>query len=187
MFAHYPHFSGLGPHILLWLLVALYFFTLFWLLPGYLVPCLPWPWITVSWNVFCFPGSWHHLGTLLSSCHSLPQHYLFLSWDLRRGFIEAEWGSGRHWDWKMETRIQMWRSSGWRERIIHIHGEMIVCIMRSHTGLMSFSLQPGETRIFLCLCYLTQGNWGSELCDLLKVVELEIELGSFDSKSWTWI
>lgn len=60
---------------------------------GSLVPCLPWPRMTVSQSVFCLPGSWQHLETLLFSCHSPPQHYLFLSWDLRMGFIEAEWGS----------------------------------------------------------------------------------------------
>lgn len=86
-------------------------------LPSFLCPGTPYPSLTFGNFLFLHPilaSSWissplfaltldncvlkcpllswilHHLGTLLSSCHSLPQHYLFLSWDLRRGFIEAE-------------------------------------------------------------------------------------------------
>lgn len=66
---------GILIHFLLQILATLYFFTLFWLLPGYLVLFLPWPQVTVSQSVFCLPGSWHHLG--IFSCHSFPQNNYF--------------------------------------------------------------------------------------------------------------
>ena len=72
-------FSSLWPGILTFpvfpLLATLYFFTLFWL-PEYMIPCLPWPQMTISWSVFCLPGSWHHPGTLPFSCPSFLPHYL---------------------------------------------------------------------------------------------------------------
>lgn len=39
----------------------------------------------------------------------------------------------------------------------HIHGEIVIYIMLSHTCLISFSSQSGEAEIFLCLCY-TKGT-----------------------------
>ena len=72
-------FSSLWPGILTChvfpLLATLYFFTLFWL-PEYVIPCLPWPQMTISWSVFCLPGSWHHPGTLPFSCPRFLPHYL---------------------------------------------------------------------------------------------------------------
>ena len=51
----------------------------------------------------------------------------------------------------------------------------------AHVQGLPGTLQPGqrlqmkgEIGISLCLCY-TQGNWGSESHDLIKVIELEIE------------
>ena len=61
----------------------------------------------------------------------------------------------------------------------------------AHVQGLAGTLQPGqrlqmkgEIGIFLYLC-CTQGNWGSESHDLLKVIELEIEPRSIDCKSWS--
>lgn len=36
----------------------------------------------------------------------------------------------------------------------HIHGEIVIYVMLSHTRLVSLSSQSGEAGIVLCLCYL---------------------------------
>lgn len=76
-FCSYSHLFGLES----WLAMCSPFWQpyisspFFWL-PEYLIPCLPWPQMTISWSVFCLPGSWHHPGTLPFSCPSCPPHYL---------------------------------------------------------------------------------------------------------------
>lgn len=111
------------------------------------------------------------MGTLLFICHGLPQHYLFLSWDLRIQFIGAESVSRIGW-------VGTWgpESIGWKEKRIYFHGEVTKAHSAFIHSLISFLLQSGDTGTFLCL-YYTQG------CDLLKV-EAEVECRSLDSISW---
>ena len=116
------------------LLANLYFFTLFWL-PEYLIPCLPWRQMTVSWSVFCLPGSGHHPGTLPFSCPSFPPHNLF-KLGSEDGFTGSKSGSRlglENGDYDPDVSIR------WLEGIIHIHRERVSLVL-SHSCLISFSL-----------------------------------------------